>query len=352
MYTEKALDSAKYRKRIIEETNAWIEARRAECDRARGAHFATDHGSPAAYADSVEVYRRELAEMLGYPLNVYDTFPAPEKEECVRVAEDEYGYIDRLWVEVMPGLFSYGLLFTPRGNGPFPLCVALHGGMGTPEVVSSFYHNSANYNHLVNRIRAKADVMVYAPQLILWRDEVVDDPAYRSSQEYDTKLKQLGSSSAALEIFKIRRALDYITAKRPVDASRIGIAGLSYGGFYTLFTAALDTRFKTALSSCWFNDRYAYPWGDMTWFGSASKMLDAEVASLVCPRPLCIQISLQDEVFDYYGAERSHPFVAANYEKLGLSERFRFSLRDGAHEFHKEDTDLQWFMAHLLDQTK
>ncbi len=347
MYTEKPMDALPYRKRIIEETNAWIEAQRKDCDKKRAEHFAPDHTSVDAYKESTQKYRKELIEMLGYPLSHYAEFPDPQKEECIHVGEDEYGSIDRLWVEVLPGLFSYGLLFTPRGEGKFPLVVTLHGGEGTPELVSSFYKNSTNYNHLVQRIRAKADVMVYAPQLILWKDEYADETC-RSGQDYDTKLKQLGSSSSALEIFKILRAVDYISANRPVDTSRIGIAGLSYGGFYTLFTSAVDPRFKSVFSSCWFNDRYEYAWADMTWFDAASKMLDAEVASLICPRSLCIQIGKQDPVFEYTGAMANYPKVEAHYEKLGISERFKFNLFEGSHEVDKKEDDLIWFMEHLI----
>ncbi len=351
MYTEKPMDALPYRQRIIDETNAWIASLRRECDQKREQHFVLDHTSVSAYQESTQKYRKELMEMLGYPLSQYAEFSAPQKEECIHVGDDEYGSIDRLWVEVLPGLFSYGLLFTPHGEGRFPLTVALHGGWGTPELVSSFYKNSSNYNHLVQRIRASKDVIVYAPQLILWKDEYVDDEAYQCSQlTYDAKLKQLGSSLSALEIFKILRAVDYISANRSVDPSRIGIAGLSYGGFYTLFTAAIDTRFKTVLSSCWFNDRYAYPWADMTWFRSALKMLDPEVASLICPRSLCIQISMQDEVFDYAGAVSNYPKIAAHYEKLGIPDQFCFSLRNGGHEFHKEDDDLIRFMNHLKNK--
>ncbi len=347
MYTEKPMEALPYRKRIVEETNAWIDAMRRECDKQREEHFVLDHTSVSSYWESTECYRKELADMLGYPLSRYTAFPLPQKEECIHVGEDEYGSIDRLWVEVLPGLFSYGLLFTPRGDGKFPLVVTLHGGEGTPELVSSFYKNSTNYNHLVQRIRAKADVMVYAPQLILWKDEYADETC-KSAQNYDTKLKQLGSSSSALEIFKILRAVDYISANRAVDTSRIGIAGLSYGGFYTLFTAAVAPRFKAVLSSCWFNDRYVYCWQDMTWFNAASKMLDAEVASLICPRSFCIQIGKQDSVFEYPGAIANYPKVAAHYKKLGIPENFRFSLFEGSHEVDKNEDDIVWFMERLM----
>ncbi len=347
MYTEKPIEALPYRKRIIEETNAWIETKRRECDQKREHHFTPDHTSVNAYEESSEKYRKELIEMLGYPLSRYSDLPAPQKEECIHVGEDDYGSIDRLWVEVLPGLFSYGLLFTPRGDGKFPLVVALHGGEGTPELVSSFYKNSSNYNHLVQRIRAKADVMVYAPQLILWKDEYADETC-RSAQNYDIKLKQIGSSSSALEIFKILRAVDYISENRPVDTSRVGIAGLSYGGFYTLFTAAVDRRFKAVLSSCWFNDRYQYSWGDMTWFDAASKMLDAEVASLICPRSFCIQIGKQDPVFEYTGAISNYPKVADHYEKLGISDSFKFNLFEGSHEVDKNEDDIVWFINRLM----
>ena len=81
--------------------------------------------------------------------------------------------------------------------------------------------------------------------------------------------------------------------------------GLSYGGFYTLYLTALDKRIKAALCSCYYNDRTYYSNSDWSWFGSANMFEDAEVASLIFPRKLWIQVADNDELFHVSSAKKS-----------------------------------------------
>jgi dienelactone hydrolase len=165
---------------------------------------------------------------------------------------------------------------------------------------------------------------------------------------FDYKLKQVGGSVAALEIFKIMRTIDWLIVNRAVDSDRIGIAGLSYGGFYTLFSAAIDTRYKVALSAGFFNNRYDYSWGDWVWFDSASHFLDANIAALVCPRALCIQVGESDPLFKADSAISVADEARSYYRQLGFNERFKFTVRKGGHEFSREDGDLNYFFNQLM----
>lgn len=347
MYQEDAKVAAPYRRRLVEETDAYIERLRRECDERRAAYFTPDMSSPAAYADSVEKYRKDLINTLGRPLSEYPA-EIPIHSERIKLGEDELGSIERLWVEVAPGLSSYGLLFIPHGDGKHPYVSAFHGGSGTCEIVSSFY-NSANYRDLVWRIRKKTGAIVYAPQIMLWNDSFNTSDAEKSDNiGHDNRLKQVGGSMAALEVYKIMRTVDWICENLPIDTDRMGVSGLSYGGFYTQMNAAVDTRYRAALSSCYFSDRYKYPWGDWVWFDSASKFLDPEIVSLICPRSICIEVGEVDPLFK--GSD-SAPFaekVAERYAALGLSDRFRFNIHSGNHEFNRTDENLDWFVERLL----
>ena len=343
MYTEDKMHALPHRVRLLRETNEYLDRLRAECD-ARRAARACDAGTLEEYEAAAEPLREEFIEMLGRPLTEMPD-GVPTEAEIEFVAEDELGTIERIHVTCAPGLSSYGLLFTPRASGKTPLVVALHGGGGTCERVSSFY-DSANYNDLVQKVRAGRPVTVYVPQLLLWKDYFAENEEDRVKHiELDVKLKQCGGSIAALEIFKIRRTVDWILANRDADEAHMGILGLSYGGFYALFNAAYDTRYRTVLSSCFVNDRYRYSWGDYVWFDSASRFLDGEVAGLICPRALCVQAGENDTVFTPEGARRSAGPIAAQYDRLGIGDRFRFVVHPCSHEFI--DTDLDFFFAHL-----
>ena len=73
--------------------------------------------------------------------------------------------------------------------------------------------------------------------------------------------------------------------------------GLSYGGCYTLYTAAIDTRIDAAVSSCFFNERNRYLWSDWSYFGFMNEFNDAEVCALICPRALMIEVGDSDTLF-------------------------------------------------------
>ncbi len=351
MYKEDIKAALPYRRRLLKETNAYIESLRAGADKARADYFKPDMRSPEAYGASVEGYREDFIRMLGRPLSEYPADP-PVNSEVLFVCEDEKGICERLWVECAPGLWSYGLLWTPHAakeGKPLPYVTASHGGLGTPEIVSTLYGHSGNYGDMVQRLRARGDVIVYAPQLLLWGENYDEEKSDSSDHiGYDNKLKQVGGSVAALEIFKIMRTVDWLVANKPIDTAKMGMVGLSYGGFYTLFTAACDTRYKCALSSCFVSDRYKHGWGDWHWFDSASKFLDAEAAGLICPRALCIQVGIEDNLFDVRDSIKPAAAIRHVYESLGLADRFQYSQRPGGHQFSPEDGDLDRFWDWLM----
>lgn len=68
------------------------------------------------------------------------------------------------------------------------------------------------------------------------------------------------------------------------------------------------------------------------WFNSANKILDNEVALLVYPRYLCIEVGDKDEIFTVDGA-------IEKYNELKEIEKdwCDFVVFDGTHEFCKSD---------------
>jgi len=350
MYKEEAKFAAPYRQRIVEETAAYIENMRRRCDSLRSDYFIPNLTSPEAYRESVKKYRADFINMLGRPLTEM-TDEIPEKAVREPLFEEEDFTCERLWVEVAPGLTSYGLLFIPKAEGKRPYVTALHGGGGTPEIVSSLYPDigSANYKDLVLRIMKRTKAIMYAPQLMLWNDAYNTDDCQKADHiGTNDRFRQVGGTLASFEIFKIYKTVSWICENLPVDTDKMGIAGLSYGGFYTLMNAACDTRYKAALSSCWFADRYKYTWGDWTFEGQADKFLDPELASLICPRYLCIEVGAKDNLFP---GEASAPVakpVEERYAALGIADKFRFNVHAGDHEFNRADDNLDWFVNKLL----
>jgi hypothetical protein len=220
--------------------------------------------------------------------------------------------------------------------------IAQHGGLGTPELCSGFF-GSDNYNDMTRRILRKG-VAVFAPQMLLWAEEFGPNTERLT---IDAELKQLGGSIAALEIYKLKRSIDYLHSRSDIISEMTGMVGLSYGGFYTLFTAAADTRIKAALVSCFFNNRFTYAWSDWTWFNSGNMFLDAEVGALVCPRALYIEAGDQDELFAANTARLEYQRLYKIYESLNYNDNLRYKEFLGAHELDKSNEGIDYIIERI-----
>ena len=327
----------------LEQLNKLLEERRRAADAQRTRFFVPRTDSAAHYAHDTARLRQEFAATLGWP--VAQPPPAPPRPvQETFVGEDDACRIFRLRIPALGPLDLYGLLFVPHGKGPFSLIVAQHGGQGTPEMVSGLSVESGNYHDMARRPVARGAV-VFAPQLFLsWQKAW--GPSH-DQFDIDHDLKQLGGSRTAMELLLLRRALDYLLTRPDVDAKRTGIIGLSYGGFYAMACAALDTRLRVCLSSCWFNDRYRYNWSDWVWTGSALRFLDAEIASLVCPRPLFVEIGAHDEAFGPEGVPAELEKVQSRYQALHVAPLLGFKKHDYGHAFDPADDGLNFVFSHL-----
>ncbi len=284
--------------------------------------------------DTPENARQDFYEMLGWPLT--ETVQEPLSVEQTLLAQEADGYnIYRIKFEMFEDFFFYGLYFEYRDQ-KLPLVISQHGGLGTPERCSGLYDgDTANYNHMTERV-LKRGVHAFAPQILLWDSKTYDVEFDR--RDLDSKLKQVGSSIAALEIYCIKSAINYFEKQPYVDGERIGMVGLSYGGFYTLFTTAADTRIKAAVSSAFFNDSCKYSWSDFTWKNSAEKFLNSEIALLCYPRRLWLSVGTRDELFDIETAKSEYDRLCDEIEMCGIEQKWvNFEIHEGTHEFCNDD---------------
>ncbi len=290
-----------------------------------------------------EKYRTDFRRILGWPLTMEKPSELPRITEEL-IADEETHLIYRMSFEILDGVKMSGLFFKAKTDEKKPLVIVQHGGLGTPELISNFYDNTANYNHMTERVIGFG-VHAFAPQLLIWNQEDFKVPFSRA--DIDNQLKHLGSSITAVEIYGLSRILDYFEAQ--VYVGRFGMVGLSYGGFYTLFAAAADSRIESSVSCAFFNTRDRYPWSDWTWFGCADKFDDAEIACLVYPRRICLEVADHDELFDQKCAEESF----ARIEKYCAGKNIDCDwcdliVFDGNHEFCKDDAPLERMIRDIM----
>ncbi len=329
-YREERTNAGATKKAYVDGIDKLIDKLQCEAEKRRGEKGKDILRNP-------EKHRAEFRRMLGWPLVDYTSEALPNVT-MEKLSDEEDYTLYRVGVEILDGLTMWGLFF--KSEGKKPLVIVQHGGQGTPELISGVYGDTSNYNDMLERVR-KQGVHVFAPQLLLWSD-VYEVPYNRNA--VDVRLKRLGSSVASLEIFGITRILDYFEAQDYVK--NFGMVGMSYGGFYALFTTALDTRIKSAISCSFFNKRDEVCWSDWTWTGSANLFDDAEVAALVYPRRLCIEIGKKDELFKYQFGAESYQKLCEHCSEVG-TDWVELIVFDGTHEFCKFDEPIERLIADL-----
>lgn len=294
--------------------------------------FKPDYSSLQAYDRSTARLRAAFATSIGYPPPGKPDAEAPVFD---RLGDDSLGTYYRTRIPVLPGVHAVGIFIVPRSlKGRAPLIISMHGGGGSPEV--ALFRGGANYHDMV-RGGVKRGYAVWAPTHLFRADGFPPD----IRNQIDARSRLVGTSLTAIEIAKISRGMDAILRRPEVDPKRVGMVGLSYGGYYTLVTTALEPRIRVAVSSCYFGvqeGRYeqselAVP-SDFQFADRFTLFRDPQIVALICPRPLEIQAGAKDNASHREMGKRIAPEAASYYEHLDRKGDFRFLVFDGGHEFN------------------
>ena len=156
---------------------------------------------------------------------------APHFEE-MGVIESGHGYrIRKLRYEIVPGFVSTALLYEPEaisGRAPAVLNVIGH----EPAGIAVEYEQKRCIN------LAKRGMVALNLGWMEFGELSQPDNAH----DYGAHLDLAGSNALGLFYLAMRRGLDYLAASPEVDPARIGVTGLSGGGWQTVLLAALDPR--------------------------------------------------------------------------------------------------------------
>ena len=346
IYKDTAEDGKGYRERYADSVTRYVRRCFEEAEALRD-----ERVSPEKMAALREEFRAEYRKMLGIAYDASLPLPHVTREH---LGMDEFCKIDRLTVETMDDFYFYGILMTPlSAKGKTPLCICQHGGGGSPEFAGGMLGEN-NYASFMQRALLRG-CTVFAPQLMVWGyggntgENKPDFAVPYDRLNRDADLRQVGKSMTGLEIFCIMRCLDYLFSLPEIDGERVGMTGLSYGGYFSLYTAAADPRIKTAYSAAAFNGRSRVCFADWAYYNAANSFHDAEVAGLCAPRRLFVDVGRQDFVFDCRPsvpeAERAQRF----FDAAGVPDAFSYHLWDGEHRFDADGGRLDEFFDALLN---
>ncbi len=346
-YTENINNGNNYRKSYSDSISNYINSLSKPTDDIRK-EFVT----PSKMKENIEFYRTELIKMLGTPLNKYEYSVPDFKKEYI--GQDDFCSIYRMQINTISNVMFYGILCVPFSkDGKLPLVITQHGGWGTPEMLCGM-HGDNSYDN-ISKIALENNCVVFAPQLLLWNNDSENCDYNTYPIEYDrftldARLKQYGGSITALEIYNIRKSIDCLCSMEFIDKDNIFMLGLSYGGYFTLYTTAIDTRIKAAYACAFFNDRNYELKNDWVYFNSAKKFHDAEVAGLCAPRPLFIDVGKADNVFNWETSVEEANIAKQFFAEYTGENNFHFNLWDGGHKFDINGKNIKNFFEYINKQ--
>ena len=292
---------------------------------------------PKSAATDRKVLARNFREAIGYPPPGFNKAATGHFD---KVSEDSTATYYRCFIRVTPQMETYGLYIVPKNvKLPAPLVISQHGGGGTPEMAT--FHGGTNYHDQVRGAVAEGYV-VFAPLTIMYpfSDRNHDTPIPAEVRGIlDDELRARGTTLMGVEAYKISRALDVVLKRPEVDAKRVAMIGLSYGGYYTLYTTALEPRIKVAVASCSFRDRE--PTGAARTerpAGRPNDLSSAELVRLISRRPLEVQNGINDKSLPIDDVRRAVEKSRVYYQGPHAAD-FEFEAFEGVHEFRG---DVAW----------
>jgi dienelactone hydrolase len=133
------------------------------------------------------------------------------------------------------------------------------------------------------------------------------------------------------------RGVDYLSARKDVDAKHIGAFGCSGGGTITAYLVALEPRISVAATACFITSlKELFPTqgpqdAEQTLPHFAAEGLDfADWVELVAPRPYAIVSTTQD-MFPYAGAQQTYDEAKRFYELYGAGGNLKWITGPGGH---------------------
>jgi enterochelin esterase-like enzyme len=120
--------------------------------------------------------------------------------------------------------------------------------------------------------------------------------------------------------------------------------GLSYGGYYTLYIAALDQRIRVAVASCSFRNTPAATVTPTE--GRPIDITSPDQVALIAPRPLQIQAGIKDASAPIETVRVTIEEARKHYDAAGKSGALDYQEFDGGHEW-RGDSAWTFLARHL-----
>ena len=272
----------------------FLDAETARAATQREQFWRVDFSSREAYEKSVAPNRARLAKMLGV---VDARVPNPEMELVATVSSsakvagtDTFTTYAVRW-PVFDDVHGEGLLLRPTGR-IIARVIAMPDADQTPETIAAGYAGrlaGSGCEVIIPTLVDRADRFSGNPRVGRTTNQPHREWIYRQAYE-------LGRHVIGYEVQKVLAAVDWCA--RQESRMPVGVAGHGEGGLIALYSAALDLRVEATLVSGYFGPREEL-WREPIYrnvFGLLREFGDAEVARLIAPRRLIVEVASAPEI--------------------------------------------------------
>ncbi|MBK9167160.1 MAG: acetylxylan esterase [Bryobacterales bacterium] len=283
--------------------------------------------------DSLRRYQDETRAALRAALgDLPDRTPLNARTAGV-LERDGYA-VEKVIFESRPRYYVTANVYVPRkGTGPYPAVLAAVGHWGMGKTFEEYqrlgiYLARRGYIVLVYDVPGQGERREYFNPIM---NRALIDPGgshwfvtlehgYAGGQAILT-----GGNYASYLVWDGVRALDYLTERPDVDASRLACTGTSGGGLQTELLSAFDDRIKISIPVCYGGCNPDNP----TRPGLSIKDVDA----LIAPRPLLMIEATGDPRSSVLAKQERHEEIAHLYKVAGENERTKYIVVEGPHGY-------------------
>jgi dienelactone hydrolase len=281
---------------MIDSMHRFLDRKLEQSAEWRKQNFKPDTSSPQAYTKSLEFYRAKLAAMLGVtdprvPFEAPQLVATTTQPALIGKNKRMEAYTVR-W-PVLEDVWAEGILLQPVGKPVVADVIALSDTRNSPEVFSGLIVcNPSMVLHF-----AEGGCRVLVPTLVDRSTDFSQPPSGQKTmqphREYVYRPAfQMRRHILSYEVQTILAAVDWMARERAERPRKIGVYGVGEGGLLALYAGAIDPRIDAVGVVSHFGT--PEPLHDQpierNVFGLHRLFSDAELAAMICPRPLAIGI--------------------------------------------------------------
>lgn len=284
--------------RLMDGAHAFVERKITESKSKRAKYWRYDFSSPEAYEKAIAPNRERFKRLIGVVDNERAACITLERfgddQNPALVAKTEKLQVHQVRWPVLEGVFSEGLLVTPEQEAE-GYTIFVPDADQTPEQLIGLAEGDSSLRSKLHDAAGDGQTIII-PTLInrqIYLGHEGDDARLKRSDQTHREwiyrqAFHMGRHIIGYEVQKVLAIVDWIKENSPKATVRVG--GVGEGALVAFYAGACDPRIDAVELHGYFGSREGI-WAEPIYrnlYGLLREFGDAEIASLISPRPLLI----------------------------------------------------------------